>query len=121
MKKLAGYGIIAGLIGAALGVFFLIGGSWESLAALVLTVGLIGAWVVGVMLGSWLWDNVHWSLGALVWVLVVVVAPLLILPLVGFPWWLVYALYGFCAAMLGVVVGVGLLWEYAMDLIKGER
>lgn len=121
MKRLAGYGIIAGLIGVALGVFFLLGGTWVTLAALVLTVGLIGAWVAGVMLGSWLWDNVHWSLGALVWVLVVVVAPPVLLLLVNYPWWLVYAMYGFCAAMLGVVAVVGLLWMYAIDLIKGEK
>lgn len=121
MKKLAGYGIIAGLIGVGLGAFFLLGGTWHVLGAMVLTFAAIGAWFAGVMLGSWLWDNVHWSLGVIVWVLTVVVAPPLILPLAAMPWWLAYAMYGFCAVVMVVCVGGVLLWMYAMDLIKGEK
>ena len=121
MKKLAGYGIIAGLIGVALGVFFLLGGTWLSLLVLVGVVGSVAAWCAGVVLGSWLWDHVHWGLGALVLVLVTVVAPPLLLPLVGFPWWLAYALYGFCAGVLVGVFVVQVLWALAMDLIKGDK
>lgn len=121
MKKLAGYGIIAGLIGVALVAFFLLGGTWEILTALVLLVGSIGAWVAGLMLGSWLWDNVHWSLGALVSVLVVLVAPPVLLLLVNVPWWTVYALYGCVVAILVVIAAVSLLWKYAIDLIKGDK
>lgn len=121
MKKLAGYGIIAGLVGAALGAFFLLGGTLEVLAALVLMVGAMGSWVAGLVLGSWLWDNVHWSLGALVWVLVMLVAPPVLLHLVNVPWWIAYAAYGCVVAILVVIVVVGLLWKYAMDLIKGDK
>lgn len=121
MRKLAGYGIIAGMLGLALVLFFLLGGDWVLLGAMIAVFGGLGAWCAGLVLGTWLWDNVHWSLGVLVLVLTVVVAPPLILPLANMPWWLAYGLYGFSAGVLGAAVGIGLLLTYAMDLIRGEK
>lgn len=121
MKKLAGYGIIAGLVGLGLVLFFLLGGDWVLLSALILAFGSIGAWVAGLLLGGWLWDNVHWSLGVLVWVLTIIVLPPIILPLAALPWWFAYALYGGMIVIFGACIGLGFLLTYAMDLIRGEK
>lgn len=106
MKRLAGIGIIAGMIGVGLGLFFLLGGDWAVLGAIVLAFVGIGGWFAGLVFGGWLWDEVHWVLGLLVLVLVVIVAPPLILPLANIPWWFAYAAYGFGTAV---------------DLIEGDK
>lgn len=121
MRRLAGIGIIAGIICAGLGLFFLLGGDWAVLVMFVVTFVGLGSWFAGLVLGAWLWDEVHWALGALVLLLVVVIAPPLILPLASVPWWIAYAMYGFCAAVLVICGGVTLLLKYAIGLIKGDK
>lgn len=121
MKKLAGYSIIAGLVGLVLGLMYLYVGSWAVVGEVLLLLGGVGAWCAGLVLGTWLWDNVHWSLGVLVLVMVLIVAPALLLPLTGVPWWFAYAGYAVMIAGAVVFVGVGLLVTYAESLIKGEK
>lgn len=121
MKRLAGVGIIAAMVAVGLGLFFLLGGNWLILGGLAIVFAGIGAWVGGVMLGVYLWDMVHWVLGAVVLVIVMLVAPPILLTLASMPWWLVYGMYGFIVVVFGGAAGIGALGTYAMELIKGEK
>lgn len=121
MKKLAGYGIIAGILGAALGAFFLLGGTWTTLLGLGVIIGVIALFAGGLILVGELWDRGHRGLGVLAGVMLMGVIPGVILQWLFGAWWLLLAVAGMCTAFFAVIAGVGLLAKYAMDLIKGER
>lgn len=121
MKKLAGYGIIAGLVGVALGVFFLLGGTWTDLLGLGVIFGIIALFAVGLVLTGELWDRGHRGLSVLTGVMLMGVIPGVILQWLVGAWWLMLAVAGMCLAVFVVIVGIGLLAKYAMDLIKGDK
>ena len=121
MKKLAGYGIIAGIVGAALGVFFLAGGTWETLLGLSVLFGAIALFSGGLVLTGELWDRGHRGLSVLFGVMFMGVIPGVILQWAVGAWWLMIALSGMALGVFAVAVGTGMLTKYAMDLIKGEK
>lgn len=121
MKKLAGYGIIAGILGAALGVFFLAGGTWTELLGMSVVFGVIALFSGGLVLTGELWDRGHRVLSVLSGVMLMGVIPGVILQWLFGAWWLMLALAGMVLGVGTVVVGTGLLTKYAMDLIKGDK
>ena len=121
MKKLAGYGIIAGLVGAALGGFFLLGGTWTTLLGLGVIIGAIALFSGGLVLTGELWDRGHRGLSVLFGVMFMGVIPGVILQWAVGAWWLMLALSGMALGVFAVAVGTGMLTKYAMDLIKGEK
>ena len=121
MKKLAGYGIIAGLLGAALGVFFLAGGTWETLLGLSVLFGAIALFSGGLVLTGELWGRGHRVLSVLSGVMLIGVIPGVILQWAVGAWWLMLALAAMALGVFAVAVGTGMLTKYAMDLIKGEK
>ena len=121
MKKLAGYGIIAGLVGAALGGFFLAGGTWETLLGLSVLFGAIALFSGGLVLTGELWGRGHRVLSVLFGVMLIGVIPGVILQWAVGAWWLMIALAGMALGVFAVAVGTGMLTKYAMDLIKGEK
>lgn len=121
MKKVAGFGIIAALVGAALGAFFLLGGTWTDLLGLGVVFGIIALFVGGLVLTGELWDRGHRGLGVLTGVMLMGVIPGVILQWTVGARWLMLAMAGMCIGLFAVIVGVGLLAKYAMDLIKGDK
>ena len=121
MKKLAGYGIIAGLLGAALGVFFLAGGTWETLLGLGVLFGAIALFSGGLVLTGELWGRGHRVLAVFSGVMLIGVIPGVILQWAVGAWWLMLALAGMALGVFAVAVGTGMLTKYAMDLIKGVK
>lgn len=121
MKKVAGYGIIAGLVGVGLGAFFLLGGTWADflgLGALFVSIALFAG---GLVLTGELWDRGHRGLSVLAGVMIIGVIPGVILQWLFGEWWLMLAAAGMCLGLFGVIVGIGLLAKYAVDLIKGDK
>ena len=121
MKKLAGYGIIAGLVGAALGGFFLLGGTWTTLLGLGVIIGVIALFAGGLVLVGELWGRGHRWLSVLAGVMLMGVIPGVILQWAVGAWWLMLAMAGMGLGVFAVAVGTGMLTKYAMDLIKGEK
>lgn len=121
MKKLAGYGIIAGILGAALGVFFLAGGTWETLLGMSVLFGTIALFSGGLVLTGELWDRGHRVLSVLCGVMLIGVIPGVILQWAVGAWWLMLALAGMGLGVFAVAIGTGMLTKYAMDLIKGDK
>ena len=121
MKKLAGYGIIAGIVGAALGVFFLAGGTWETLLGLSVLFGAIALFSGGLVLTGELWDRGHRGLSVLFGVMFMGVIPGVILQWAVGAWWLMLALSGMALGVFAVLAGVILIVKYAIGLIEGER
>lgn len=120
MKKLAGYGIIAGLVGAALGGFFLLGGTWSSLLGLGVIIGVIALFAGGLVLVGELWDRGHRWLSVLFGVMLMGVIPGVILQWAVGAWWLMLALAGMALGVFAVLAGVCLIVKYAIGLIEGE-
>ena len=120
MKKLAGYGIIAGLLGAALGVFFLAGGTWETLLGLSVLFGVIALFAGGLVLTGELWGRGHRVLSVLSGVMLMGVIPGVILQWAVGAWWLMLALAGMVLGVFAVLAGVILIVKYAIGLIEGE-
>ena len=121
MKKLAGYGIIAGMVGVALGVFFLAGGAWADLLEMGVLLGVIALFAGGLVLSGELWFRGHRWLSVLAGVMLMGVLPGVIQQVVLGAWWLMLAVAGMCLGIFAVVVVVGLLCKIAIELIKGER
>ena len=83
MKKLAGYGILALLVGAVLGVLFLLGVTWVDLMAMGVITGVIALFAGGLVLTGELWDRGHR------WVSVLTAAMLMVvIPSVVLQWWI---------------------------------
>ena len=121
MKKLAGYGIIAGLVGAALGGFFLLGGTWTTLLGLGVIIGVIALFAGGLVLVGELWGRGHRWLSVLAGVMLMGVIPGVILQWAVGAWWLMLALAGMALGVFAVLAGVILIVKYAIGLIEGER
>ena len=121
MKKVAGYGIIAGLVGAALGGFFLIGGTWTDLLEMGVFFGVLALFAGGLVLTGELWDRGHLWLSVLAGVMLIGVLPGVILQMVIGAWWLMIAVTGMCLGIVAVIAVVGLLFKFAIGLIKGDK
>lgn len=120
MKKLAGYGIISGLVGTTLGGYFLLGGTWTALLGLGAILVAIALFVGGLVLAGELWGRGQRWLSVLAGVMLMGVLPGVILQVVAGAWWLLLAVIGTCLVAFVVIAGVGLLAQYAIGLIKGE-
>lgn len=120
MKKLAGYGIIAGLVGTVLGGFFLTGGTWADLLVIGAIFGGIALFVGGLVLTGGLWDRGHRWLSVLAGVMFMGVLPGIVLQAVVGAWWLMLAMAGMGLVALAVIMAIILLTQYAIGLIKGE-
>lgn len=121
MKKLAGYGIIAGLLGVALGVFFLVGGTWEVLLGISVLFVSIVLFFGGLILAGELWGRGHRVLSVLCGVMVMGVIPGVILQWALGEWWVLFGALGAALGIFAVATGTVLLAKYAVALIKGER
>lgn len=121
MKKLAGYGIIAGMVGAALGVFFLSGGTWADLLGLGAVFGVIALFAGVLVLTGELWDRGHRWVSVLTAVILMVVLPSVVLQWLAGAWWLLFAVAGAFAGILLAVVVAGRIVRFALDLIKGDK
>lgn len=121
MKKVAGYGIIAGLVGAVLGVFFLLGGTWVDLLGLGVIVSVMSLFAGGLVLTGEIWDRGHRWVSVLTAVMLMVVLPSVVLQWWIGMWWLLLAVAGIYAGILLAAALAGLIVKFALNLIKGEK
>lgn len=121
MKRIAGYGILALILGEALVVFFLLGGRWVDLLGLGVIVIVMALFAGGLVITGELWDRGHRLVSVLTAVMLMVVIPSVILQWWIGMWWLVLAVGGMYAGIILAAALAGLMARFALDLIKGDK
>lgn len=122
MKRLAGVGIILGLVGAfVLFSVLALGATWMDWVVIFTFLAAVCTFYGLLVLGGYLWNTVSKMLGVVVWVLTLFVLPPIGFVLLGSTWWSWFVVAGAGIAIVAVVLGASVLLSYATDLISGRK